>query len=475
MHGLGRECLTVGVECVWAQEVRTTAAKPVPKRPRKPAASESIFVGWGGDRAQGTPPGINPFDTDDVRELLKFSRTAANDSHFILGATGLSVGFLNYGFRLVGQRDPDALRKRWTEDPALRHGVNDLVEWVWNDLELLDNAVVFWRDSARRAVVVPPEQCRYTDAMGIERLSIDLGYKAADLKNLKPDEILRYARDGLEVDKTKGENFVVIKRARTGWGFARPRLAGLLRTLEAHESLEVFDQLWAQAGRSVYRMWLLGHEIRNGPKAGQNLWFSNKARQESLRRMVENRHGLVDLAMNFDTELKIVGPDAKPMDVLRYEPLWARIRQWLGPLGMLLTPGSQSQPAMGLFRVEAQKKREQLAPHLEEIIPQIFGIPQPIRVKWSSQCFNDPRIASEMFKFGVQSGPVSQRTFTDEIGLDTDEERTWKAEEYKLAQSPDTAGQVLPVFSPYQGRAQQGASGRPAGTRDAGERTNQAT
>lgn len=441
------------------------------KRRRAPAALTQALAkceGWGGEPFDFATASALPAD---LKKIMEEARDAYRRSHFLPGALRLRLSFLNYGLRFSGRRDAKAFRQWWEGEPGTRRRILDLVRWMWQDLELLDNTVVFWRDGERQPTVVPPEKCEYTDPMGVEKLRIYLGWKQQDFEGKSLQEIRRLiGSGGFEPDPTKGEHFLVVKRARVGWGFAHPSIYGLARTLAAHQSLEVADQLWAFLSRTVVRLWKIGHEIRNGPRAGQATWFYSAARARALKEKVENRQGLIDLVANFDTECEFPSPDPKKFDRTRYECLHERFHQWLGPLGLLLTQPQAVSGAMVLFRAEAADKRAELGAALEELLPRVFEIPQPIRVSWSNQCFNDPRIAAELIKHGLSAGPVSQQSFTEEIGLDVEVERERKAREAKLAADPDTMGQVLPVFAPYHAKQPGADNGRPAGTRDAGPR-----
>lgn len=430
---------------------------------------------WGGQEANfglaGTLPAVS-----EIREIMEKARYWSQYSHFIGQAVPLQASFLNYGFRVVAREKEDAkaIRDWQANDSALRHEIRQAVTYLVSDLLLMDNAVAFWTGKAKRVIVVPPERCTFTDVMGIPKIKIRLNWSK---RELEAAQILdpRYLSSEFEPDPSKGEYFQVIKRARTGYGFAVPSMFSLLRTLDAHSNLEVGDQLWSFATRRLVCMWKIGHEIRNGPRAGHGTWFYNSTRAKALKRAVENKLGHMDVVVNFDTESEYLMIDPKVFAEARYEGLWSRIRQWLGPLGMIMQDPQAISAAMIMYRTLVADRRAELAPLLEKIVTDAFVPPKPVVVRWSNQCFNDPRIAAELMKIGLSAGPVSQWSFANECGLDPEYERSRKSEEAKLAESEETAGEVLPIFSPAHGKRPgqtdpSGANGRPAGTRDGGNR-----
>lgn len=456
----------------------------VSRRPRRSArdiagqAGEGMVVhGWGGDSTETPFTDAAPdMDRLSCQEMMADARRWFRKSHFLPQALGIKIGFLNYGFRIAARDSKNAaqLRQWLDEDVRRRMNLRQAIRAVWEDMELMDNAVVMWRNDAPAVVVTPPEKCRYSDAMGMERLWVNLGWKAEDLQKLPEADRRRYAKEvEWGADTLRRESFAVIKRARVGWGFSMPRIAGLFRTLAAHESLEVADQLWSFLSRSVIRMFKVGHEIRNGPRAGHATWFVTKQRADAVRKKVENKQGLIDLVVNFDHSVDYPVPPEEAFAKARYEALWPRMRQWLGPLGLLLENPQALSAAMVMFRADAAERRADIAWGVERILDGM-GCKIPVRAVWSNQCFNDPRIAAEMLKTGLASGPVSQRSFLDEVGLDPETERESKKEESDLAANPETAGQVLPIFDPAHGKrpgaVSAGGGGRPAGTRDAGGR-----
>lgn len=54
---------------------------------------------------------------------------------------------------------------------------------------------------------------------------------------------------------------------------------GSLRSLRLPD-----DNLWAFVSRAVIRQFKVGHEIRNGPRAGQGIWFWNTKRGDAIKK-----------------------------------------------------------------------------------------------------------------------------------------------------------------------------------------------
>ena len=428
---------------------------------------------------------------EDLSQALQEARNWLRRSLFVRSGLRLKVGFCNYGFRLKP-------RENVTKAGSRQSGSAELEPWLlqnrgpikrfmcetWGDWLWLDNCVVFWRsDKARRnqspkVFTLLPEKCRYTDQMGVEKLKVRLGWSEQNLKGLPKEQIKRYSSGEIELDEKYGEHFRVLKRARVGLGFAWPGSYSLFHTLAQAESLEVADRLWAFVSRRVLTQFKLGHEITNGPRAGQATWFWNKARGEAIRKFFEGRLGAMDYSSNFDVNIEFPFPSSDRFSAERYESVLQRMTDWLGPVGAMMRGGDvkvgQMDAVLKLLRADVTEEREMIVDYCEDVINTVFKPPFPVKCIWSNRIFADARQSMEMVRHLLSAGPLSQRTALEESDFDVDEERARKAEEGKLLESDETKSQVLPVFDPAHGQDPAApGSGRPPGKRDSGPRANE--
>jgi hypothetical protein len=432
---------------------------------------------------------------DTVQEKQEMSRDWLKKCAFLQDGLALKMAFANYGFRLGAKRSFEQEGTEGTEKISERKAKNEAVkEWhakwkrpifrfmreTWTDWFAMDCAIAFWRDGnplpsegrGKRAAamrVVPrvitlfPENCRYTDAMGVERLWWRPGWKRTEL----PESLReRYAGKEIELLEKFGEHFMVLKRARTGAGFGEPSMMALYKALNQHESLEVADNLWAYLGRAVTRHFKLGHEIKQGPYAGTTKHFWSKVRAEAVRKFFEGRFGILDYSSNFDVALEFPYPSNDRFDKKKYEGAFERIAQWLGPIGMLIYGSfgkGMEDVVMRLLKAEILEQRQEVGMHCEEVINEVFNPPVPVEIKWSNKIFVDTRQAMEFAKVLLANGSLSQRTGLEYVGEEAEEQRDFKREEGELSQGEKTKFEVLPIFDPNHGKRPGEPSGRPSG------------
>jgi len=402
-------------------------------------------------------------DPRDKREALVLARDWHKKNLFVQAGLGLKVGFSNYGLRLkpverVGKQSRQQLNGWWQKN---KQAIRKFIRETWEDWHIMDNAVAFWRKQGAtvipRIITLKPEDCLYSDAMGIEKLKVRLGWSKEELTTsdqnsvFKKDEWRRYASREIELSEDKGEFFRVLKRDRDGWGFAWPRIHAVFRTLNQQESMEVADNLWAFVSRAVIRQFKVGHEIRNGPRAGQGIWFWNTKRGDAIKKFFEGRVGILDFDGNFDIDIHYPFPSAERFDRKKYESVFQRLSLWLGPVGLMLLARDTNEFLLRLLKASVLDEREEVGGYCSEIINTVFNPPEPVAVTWSNHVFEDSRLFHEMQKFLLTSGPLSQRTILGNAGFDVEEEREHKEEEGALVQAlqnPSGNGKESEILSP---------------------------
>lgn len=410
----------------------------------------------------------------DRKEQIETARAWCARNWFLMAAGEVERAFLNSQMTLraaSGKKKDHERVKLWHRKHRL--AIDRFVREVWEDRRQVDNVVAVWRERSNpaRVFTLPAERCQYSDAMLVEKLSINFGWKGADFagaarKAAAGDLARRYGSGGyVEVGEATGERFRVLTRARAGWGFAEPRLRALHRSLEMEESLQVADNLSAFLCRAVLRHIKIGHEIKIGPAAGKPFWFFTEEIGREHRDFLESRVGIIDYITNFDVEVGYPHPDGKRFDKARYEAVLQRMAHWCGPAGLLLVGSEPASTLMGMFREVAHAEREAVGPYCEEVLTEAFRPPEPIEIIWGDQCFREQRAWLDLVKQAFNSGPGSQTTLLRLAGLDPDVERSNKKMEAEL-----TKAEVLPIYDAAHGPGGALDSGRPAGAADLGER-----
>lgn len=462
------------------------------------AASE-MRSGFGFDLSQSADIGTVTETPTDVKEALEQTRIWYKKSFFIQDIVKTKLALFNYGFQVKAEDndadDSDDEGESKSNDRLdawlrkYRTQIKRFVREAWLDKLTMNNAVAFWRKNQRlrRVITLPPERCKYSDALGIEKLSVRLGWHEDDFKTsptttdkvnfLMPrEDVKRYAQGNfLPLLESQGEYFRVYKEERTGWGFAWPSVQSLFHTAAQEESLQISDRLWSFVSRTAERRHKIGHEIKQGPRAGLPIHFITKERAAAVTGFYEGRVGFFDTVLNFDQDIEFPFPSNDRFDKEKYQSVWGRMALWAGPVGHYLFglyTGKGAMPMlMEMIQPEAEEARDFLSDFLVDVITEVFQPPVPIKVCWSNRCFADKRQAQEMVKFLVSCGAMSQRTALELYGFDASKERERKQEEWDLAQDEKTKGQIMPAYDPAHGDpAQLDVGGRPAGQKDGNTR-----
>ncbi len=403
----------------------------------------------------------------EVATGLKLARVHLIKNAFLAGILPRKVSFYNFGFKLkpVGKLSAEIQKSHdeWWRNVGGEIGAFARDTWV--DWLLMCNVVGFWRIAGNRtrgALLLPPEDCYYTDALGYERMKVRFRFKANQLvgSGMTEAEIRRYISGYIVLDEEKGEFFKVLRRGRKGQGFTPPSLIACYRSINQMQSMEVGDNLISEELRRVVMQIKIGHEIRNGPRAGTNHWFWTQRRSDAMQKQFEGRKGRMDITTNFDVDFVYPGPDTKRLGHDKYDSVIQRLALWSGPVGMMYVAKQANESLLQMLKADVAEDRRQVGDWLTSVINQAWDPPAKVQVKWSNAIFTDPAQASNLLRFGLQTGPLSQKTFIEQAGWDVDEERANKQEEALLP-----AAQKLPVFDSAHGtRPGAGQGGRPKGS-----------
>ena len=416
-----------------------------------------------------TVEGLRTEEAVNSAETFKAARRYGERNAVINTALQLQLSFYNYGLRWKPEARSGAVTA-WVKTNRKR--LRDLARDVWREWLCLDNVVTFWREDSAVVFNLRPEDCKYTDKMGIQRLICHLANKPEELKGtdadgmrLSAEEQKRYMRSEITLDPNLGEHFRVMKRGPVGYGFAPVRMVASFHTLHQMESMEVGEKLYGYLSRDVIRQHQLGHEIKGGQRAGLGTWHWKQAWSDAVEKFFKGRHGFIEFSSNFDHLVKLVWVDPKNFDARKWDSPTNRLLWWGGPLTFMLVTKSLSPFLLRLAHGIAQDERDIVGEHLAEVVNEALQPPAPLQPVWSNRCFTDIRLALDMVKFLTTQGSLSLASGLEETGFDPDEEGERKTAE---AKDPQKADKYLPLWDPSHGvpPSSPRKGGRPPGVPD---------
>jgi hypothetical protein len=386
--------------------------------------------------------------------------------HWFIGSVlQLRFSFFHYGFAIKSEDKSAATAvKNWEKNnrKMYRRYARD----CWREWLVQSNTVALWGD-LRPPMVFRTEDCKFEDAFGIEKLTVNhrlTSSQIAKMKGLSRKEAAQLISGGGRMVLTHdagGFDFAVVKREAAGWGFGWPDMMSLFDCTAQLQSLEVGDAALAQACRLVIEQHKLGHEIKAGMHSGSPAHFWTPKRQKAVESMLKGKTGHVRVTTNFDHTIDYPRPKPEAYAASRYESGITRLALWSMPLGQMVLMKSLNPYLLPLLKFQALSERDIIGEHMREVFIEALGAPDSTKITWSNECFNDSRIAADLIKFGLQSGPVSQGTFLEAAGCDQETEVERKKFESNL---PKEA--VEPIYDAAHGKPDKGQPGRKRGTKD---------
>jgi hypothetical protein len=386
---------------------------------------------------------------------------------FIREITRLRYAFYNFGFRLGAEGGSESAVKKWAK--SSRKQYRRYAREAWLEWLIQDNVVGIWRQKGGKPpVVYPPENCQLIDVWGTEMLKIRHGVTqdiVTTIGAFSKVEQAEFAKNPNEIKLTHDNpvfGFDVLRRERTGSGFGVPTVADIFSVAAEMVSSEVALQTLAAACRLVIEQHALGYEIKSGLHAGSKANHMAPERVDGLKKELKGKTGHIRLATNFDQKIIMAAnwPDPKHFSETRFSAGMMRLAIWSMPLGQMLLGKNMNPFLMTMLRVQAAAEREFMEEHLRTIFIEGLGAPENLKLRWSNQCFVEPRIAADLLKTGLAAGPISQETFTYEAGFDREDELENKEQEAKLPKS-----HTHPIYDAAHGPEKKPA-GRKQGTRD---------
>lgn len=474
------------------------------KKAREQNAAEYISGGdlessmfWFGDlNVWGTFPSAPTIYQKPRAQVFYMARNWFERQVFLKSITLLKFDLYNYGFHLAvgplppggGQKEQlahdkkNAVVQAWYE--ANKAPVMKFLRDAWGEWFVQDNAIAVWAKKCP-PVIYPVEHVTYQDDFGIEQLSFAHGLspeKIASLpgltketrKGLANGESLTLMKQG-KLATNDLFQFETIKRTRVGVGLAWPQVRTLFNSVCTWESLELADWQLADALRTVYEMHKIGHEIKNGPRAGFADHFLKTKRNAAIQKVIKTNKSVLatvkKLVVNFDHAIEYPRPDPKHFGPDRYEAPLERMMYWAMPIAQMLF-AKQVNPWHGQFlKAKAHTERNYVGPFVETVLKNCLGAPEGTTCVWSDDIFIDPRLLLDTLKTGLAAGPLSQETFLEKTGHSPAKERGRKAGENELPEH-----MVKPAFDAAHGDQQDqrdagsNGAGRPAGKGNRGPR-----
>ena len=399
-----------------------------------------------------------------VNDAFARARAWHRENWFVEQTIRLRCLFYNFGLKLVPSRA--SAKKRvaaiW-DDPTnpIRAALVRYINEVWREWALCDTVISFWRQAAKTTpFLLLPETCKYTDAMGVEKLYVKMACKKADLAatvgGITGNAATRYT-NGSEIllSEAHDEYYAVLTRGLRGQGFGWPRLRTVFRTLSQNESMEVGESMLAFAGRLVEREHLIGFEVRSGANAArQETYLWKKKRADEIQKFYQGRAGFAETVKQFDQKTQYNWVPAAFYDAKKWESIIDRLLWWAGPVGYMVVARTPNPFLLPMFKHEAIGERELVGAHCARVIEEGFGL--PVSLEWGNQCFEDPRLAWSMAQSLAEMGPLSLTTALKLAGFDPELEGKQKLDELKRR------SEMEPLYDKNHGN-HPGNPGKPAG------------
>jgi hypothetical protein len=443
-------------------------------------------------------------------ERFAQARRLAKWIDFFATVIYLKETFFNDGFSF-GESRPgftggDAKLKRWLDAQVTAGGqpydFSQIVNDAWGDWLVYDNAIAFWTEPENvqrptlnaqrptgeglpRVIMLDPEACEYTNAFGVERLKIRLEkvtLKPEDEADLRkrgmPERYIKALKEGKPflVDPEEGDHFRVLSRAKLGKGLGDPRISSILEQLSTMELFGLGDWAGASQMKKVVRQFIKGHEIKQGPLAGQPTHFLKVKEQKLIHNAFKDKDGAFDAVTNFDLAVKYPFLDPKFFDHNKMSGTLNRLTQWAGGLFLLFREGQVSPYAMEVFSAEGRAERSKMSKFLASIFADESFIggatkapPAELVPQWSPWTFFTQKMMNELVRLGISNGIMSGPSAREAMGLDD------KIEGDRIEASRKKKERYTPVFEAKQGMGLSQTGGSGGGKNPGGRPTPQPT
>lgn len=412
----------------------------------------------------------------------KQARELAETSDFFASMIYLKNTFFNDDFNFGQSGQPTDKLSKWLKEQ--NYDFDRVVNDAWLEWLTCDNVVAFWvraDDQTELPVVtiLDCEICDYKNAFGAESLTIKVPkvtLKNAEMKRLSDNGLSERYLDALKkgeeltLDESQGEFFKVLTRAKLGKGLAPPRIGSVLTQLSTMELFGVGDWAAASQMKKVVRQIVKGHDIRNGPLAGQAIHFIKAKESKQIRDNLAKKDGAFDAVTNFDVGFKFPFIDPKYFDDAKFEGTLARLERWAGPLAIMLGDPTTVPMLVDFFETEGTHNRKLVGDFLASIFADENFIgdaspPSDLVPQWNPDSFTTSKMMLETLRMGTSSGLMSHQTGRKRMGLnDKTEGDNMEAagKKPKRYTPPFEAKQGIVSGESKGGRPPKGPTGEPA-------------
>jgi len=371
------------------------------------------------------------------------------------------------GMRFAFGNEPTPAQEKWLarNESFLFEVAEDFInEWL-----LCDNAAILWKSSDGLPEVMIPdcEKLTYSTVLGVESLKMKLPKMILTSKQKSElgDRYTKAVESGASIewgDETV-EHFVVRTRGKMGAGLHMPRLYSIFQELSAMELLRKGDWNAAWRAKDVIRQYKRGHEIKQGPLAGQPIHFLKTKQAEKIRKEMRNKEGVFDLVTNFDSFVEFAFLDPKVFDDVRTKGLMRRVREWAGPLALLLCEANStpSPEWMSLLQTEGLHERGIYKRTLDGVLndPSFFRGSDKIKgrlsVEFNPNTFISLKLLLEKVRLAGGNAWASPQTAREELGYDN------RVESTRMKAAGQNRESFTPPFEAKQGLVNDPQGGRP--------------
>ena len=409
---------------------------------------------WAGAMEQ--TPGIYPFSREspsDLRNALMQARHWHRYNEFVRTVVDLRLGFCNHELELASAAKDPAFAK-WMAQDRNEQVIRRYVREVWQSFLVSSNVVSLWRENEGGQPVLPitlrPERCHFNDFMGVPKLKYEFALTSEQVNDIAdPQMRKRYGNTAglIDISEEHGEHFRVLTLGLVGEGMGWPSMAVVFPAARQWQGMSAGDEMLGEECRVLIKQHKLGHEIRTGQHAGSPVHFIRKARVDDLKSNLKEKVGKIELPTNFDHKIEYTFLEGRHFDSSRYDGATKRLMWWSAPIGQMIdTRGGVAPFLLKLLKAQVIESRRQVAEHICEVVDTALRPPGGLKLDWSDDVFEDPRLVAELLRVGLAAGAVSQRSFREAAGLNDERER-----EYKAAEALQPDAEKLPIFDASHG------------------------
>lgn len=344
---------------------------------------------------------------------------------FVTWVNTTKRSFFNAGFEIFSPVKPRPT-ELFLENNA-EYPFDGLARDIWNEYLLQSNVVAFWvtRDRAKPkqmigelpvVTILDGERVEYNNEFGVDSVKIQLAQRTLSKQEkaqLDPRYVKAIESGGLlELSEAAGERWKVLSTAKVGSGFGMPKWKAVMFDLAIYELLRIGDWNGAWARKKIMRHAKKGHKVTDGALSGMPEYFYTAAFGKKLLKVLQGISGFADFASNFDLEIDHIFLDAKFFDPQVWTQVIARLKEFAGPVALMLVNGIVPNPDLTtLFRAEGTEERKFVGKFIESILNDPDFAPEEgprgmdrLEVRFDENVFYNEEAIRQATTFGLQNG-----------------------------------------------------------------------